>query len=61
MISARLTFFMDHWLLLTVLGGITTSAGAVGGSAKVTKDTTEKFLDGIQKQREAGRKEDKEA
>ncbi len=61
MVSAILGFIMDHWLLLTILGGITTSAGAVGGSAKVTKDTTEKFLAGIQEQREAEGKEDEEA
>lgn len=44
-VTAIAGFVTNHWLLLALVGGAMTSAGAAGGAANSAAKTTQKFLD----------------
>lgn len=50
-------FVMDHWLLCGLIGGLFTSAGAVGASGAAAKRSTEDFLAKKEAEQKAKRKE----
>jgi hypothetical protein len=61
MIEAIVGFICNHWLLLALVGGACTSAGAAGASANAAGKRTQAYLDKIEEERQQRKKGGKES